>query len=250
MVDALNRYTDANNASHTLRLLKYIFPRQFGLHNVFTSTTDSRETAQPFKDYTLRDQEIQQQESRTSSKDLHRIPKRLRGELITLVGKLQTLSARCPYTQLLRHYCTSKAEEPSNRGLQYHYISNSTSGATPLDTAASDLTHGPRKQLARPSKGVALLQATQYGIAHHSRSSPNSCNPMEDNSTSHAGVSAFCRAVLLKLIPKKLWGKGSGGQWNLRRIMHQVDRFIRLRRFESLSLHDVLQGIKVCFHSL
>lgn len=81
--------------------MMYIFPRQFRLHNVFTSEVDSRETVQPFKDYTLREDEINQKYDDGNVK----IPKRLRSEPIALVQKLQILHSRCPYNKLLEHYC-------------------------------------------------------------------------------------------------------------------------------------------------
>lgn len=81
--------------------MMYLFPRQFGLHNVFTSHVDSRETVQPFKDYTLREEEIK---SKYKSGKI-KIPKRLRGETIAMVRKLQILHSRCPYQKLLEHYC-------------------------------------------------------------------------------------------------------------------------------------------------
>lgn len=100
--------------------MKYIFPRQFGLHNVFTSKVDPRDTALPFKDYTLREKEIQQALLRQSSKramsrakvdDMKsHIPKRLRGELVSLVNKLRKLNKKCSYTELLRHYCPVEVE--------------------------------------------------------------------------------------------------------------------------------------------
>ena len=97
-----------------MQIMKYIFPRQFGLHNVFTSRVDTRQTSHAFKDYTLREQEIAfeiqkllktHQESRKSG---IKIPKRLRGLLVSLVEKLQKLHARCAYVDLLRHYCPVK----------------------------------------------------------------------------------------------------------------------------------------------
>lgn len=115
MLDALNRYGNSDSQAHTVHLMKYIFPRQFGLHNVFTSTVDSRETVQPFKDYTLREQEIafaaRQKQAKVGmaaanegqSKD--KLPKRLRGLPVELVKKMQKRHARCPYHELLKHYC-------------------------------------------------------------------------------------------------------------------------------------------------
>ena len=94
--------------------MKYIFPKQFGLHNVFASTVDPKETAQPFKDYTLREQEIAHYEQGRKRKMdviakpvfiIHRLPKRLRGETFALVRKLQIQHARCSYHQLLKYYC-------------------------------------------------------------------------------------------------------------------------------------------------
>jgi len=111
--DVLNRYGDANNPNHTVHLMKYIFPRQFRLHNAFTSKVDSRETVQPFKDYTLREQEIAQVERQNSSRrgedlaspyHLH-VPRRLRGTTYDLVKELQSRHAQCSYSELLKHHC-------------------------------------------------------------------------------------------------------------------------------------------------
>lgn len=85
-----------------LHVLMYMFPRQFGLHNVFTSILDTRETVQPFKDYTVREEEI---EARLRKDPKIRVPKRLRSEALRLVQKLRTLHQRCPYDALLRYHC-------------------------------------------------------------------------------------------------------------------------------------------------
>jgi len=59
-------------------------------------------------------------------------------------------------------------------------------------------------------------------------------------------VSAFCRAILSDLIPADLWGSGDVKSHNEQLFHQNIDRFISLRRFESLSLHEVSQGLKVC----
>jgi hypothetical protein len=86
----------------TVQVMMYIFPRQFGLHNVFTEDVDPRQTVQPFRDYTLREDEIN---ARYPSSEIPKIPKRLRGKVAYLVQKLQIQHARCPYKKLLEHYC-------------------------------------------------------------------------------------------------------------------------------------------------
>ena len=91
--------------------MKYIFPRQFGLHNVFTSKTNTKETIQPFHDYTLREKEIAQLNENSRRRQppkngLDRaLPKRLRGGCFRLVQKLQKLHTRCAYSELLAYYC-------------------------------------------------------------------------------------------------------------------------------------------------
>jgi telomerase reverse transcriptase len=69
---------------------------------------------------------------------------------------------------------------------------------------------------------------------------------LTDYATPTSSVSAFCRAVLLNLIPQKFFGEGPEGSFNRRIIMKHIDSFIKMRRFESLSLHQVCEGLKVC----
>jgi telomerase reverse transcriptase len=68
---------------------------------------------------------------------------------------------------------------------------------------------------------------------------------MTDFATPVASVSAFCRAVLSKLIPRELFGAGDDGTHNQQSVLRYVDVFIRLGRYESLSLHEVWQGLKL-----
>lgn len=119
--------------------MRYIFPRQYGLHNVFTSKVNPRETAMPLKDYTLREKEIHQSMCRDLGDKIHdanevakwklRVPKRLRGELISLINKLRILNQRCSYTEMLRHYCpvevsssTESVETGADNCREYPYL--------------------------------------------------------------------------------------------------------------------------------
>lgn len=113
--DVLNRFPQLDDQQQTTHIMRYIFPRQFSLHNVFTSKVDPRESAMAFKDYTLREKEIHQVLSRetrkkgTTEEEVAKrktwVPKRLRGEVIVLVNRLRKLNSKCSYTELLRHYC-------------------------------------------------------------------------------------------------------------------------------------------------
>lgn len=124
--DVLNRYPyrsksvslEEGSAVHpnTLQVIKYIFPRQFGLHNVFDSVVDFRETVHPFKDYTLREDEIRRLPPNHKGAST-KIPRRLRGSLVGLVRKLQILHERCSYGQMVAYYCPSKVRTLSAGGL-------------------------------------------------------------------------------------------------------------------------------------
>lgn len=80
---------------------------------------------------------------------------------------------------------------------------------------------------------------------HHASSiaRPKIC--LMDYATPTSSVSAFCRAALQKLIPADFFGVGLEGASNRRTVMKYVDQFIRISRFESLSLHEVCKGLKV-----
>lgn len=232
-IHALHRYPDSKNGAHTLRLLQYFFPREFGLHNVFTSSVDPKETTQRFKDYTLREAEIARRER--SSKSLRtagtnvagpRIPKRLRGRPIEMVRKLQILHSRCSYNELLQHYCPWNQRECMND--QRIADENHEINAVEFVTQASNLTK------------------VQNSPAVISQSIARQANPsFFDSATPQANVSAFCRAVLSNLIPDGFWGGDEQGNQNKSIFMHNVDRFVRLRRFELMSLHLVSQELKV-----
>jgi hypothetical protein len=74
---------------------------------------------------------------------------------------------------------------------------------------------------------------------------PSRKRSLMDYATPTASVSAFCRSVLSTLIPNEFWGDGNTQTHNKDVFMKSVDRFITLRRFETVSLHDVIQGMKV-----
>lgn len=100
------------NQANTLRVMMYMFPRQFGLHNVFTSKVNFRETTQRLKDYTLREEEILDKFGRLNDpKTRVQVPKRLRGIATELIRKLQVLHQRCSYLKLLQHYCAVSSGE-------------------------------------------------------------------------------------------------------------------------------------------
>lgn len=219
-IHVLNRYTDVNNREETVHIMKYIFPRQFGLHNVFTSNVDRQETAQPFKDYTLREHEISHMYDHVlGSKARLRVPRRLRS-VVDLIHKLRRLHARCAYTELLRYYCPADLTKMSRLRCGGPHTGKGKGFPSSM--------HGPR-QRAREADIVAYERGSAHEVS------------FMDYATPAEAVSAFCKAVLLTVIPLDLLGDPQ----NRATVLRHMDHFIRKRKFEGLSLHAVLQRIKL-----
>jgi hypothetical protein len=112
MKDVLNRYQKNEDIGQAKHIMKYIFPKQFGLHNVFTHLTDRRETTHAFKDYTDREAEIA-----SSFKDHdEKIYRRLGAAVIPLIDKMQRLHQQCSYHALINYYCSPVQESTCDTG--------------------------------------------------------------------------------------------------------------------------------------
>jgi len=170
-----------------------VFPRASGLHNVFTSKNDWKDSAHAYKDYTIRDRELNRAEIRWKEKKARDseeacsteqpLPKRLRHGVEALIHRMRRRHAKCSYGSLFAHYCPKPA-----------------------------------------------ATAVNGSIAHASPS---------------AQVSAFCRAAVFKVFPPESWGQGDLRRHNVKILSQMIDRFVHFRRHETMSLHDVLQDIKI-----
>lgn len=231
------------NDVNTLKVLMYIFPRQFGLHNAFTSKVDFKETSQRLKDYTLREQEIIDKfgvlgdDSRPHKAH---IPKRLRGKAKDLVQRLQVLHMRCSYSKLLEHYCPVRVS--NKHAASSAFISQAS---VALDhKGSSQVRLGKTKKSSRGSgsSGAKSSSVPQSGSIQAQALETQS---LMDLATPMSQVSAFCQSVVLNIVPNELWGHGSVLEHNKGTLLKNIDQFIRLRRFESMSLHEVMQGMKI-----
>jgi telomerase reverse transcriptase len=208
----VRRGRSAENERRLVWVMMYMFPRQFGLHNVFTSRVDKKRTTQKLQDYTMREEEIAAKFGSLEDDDwrIPQTPKRLRGQTKALVQRLRELHERCSYAELLQHCCPAHSSITSDSGDHSCQSSRQRSSRTDF----------------QPNRDTSLTSLT--GLA-----------------TPAPKISAFCRAALAKIIPKAFWGTGSLGAENQAVFLRVVDRFIKLRRFESMSLHDALQGFKI-----
>jgi len=190
-VHVLQRSRDLDNHAEIIHVMMYMFPRHFGLHNVFTSSVDIKDTSQPFQDYTLRDKEIAQLHLRRKyrpgkpSLPPYRVPRRLRGQIMILVQRLRKRHSARSYRSMLEHYC------PRSR----------------------PLTLGERSTLCYASTSVQ--------------------------------VSSFCKAVFRRVFPADFFDSPGGDSHNMGLISASINRFVRLRRYETLSLHDLMHGLRI-----
>jgi len=89
---------------------------------------------------------------------------------------------------------------------------------------------------------MLLLAVASYRVKDKTYSS------FEDRTTlatPSANVSAFVRAIIGRLLPPGTWGTGEAGAKNQRSFFRSIDQLVRRGKYESLSLHEALQGLTV-----
>ncbi|KAK1782090.1 Telomerase ribonucleoprotein complex RNA binding domain-containing protein [Copromyces sp. CBS 386.78] len=219
----------------TTHVMMYMFPRQFRLHNVFTSVVDRQQTVQKFQDYTLREEEIANKFPKPADgeKPKVKIPKRLRGKTQELVHKLQVLHRRCSYADMLQYYCPLPKQLLVTQSSQLRISARSSKSS--------------QKTLGPPSTAQVINKT-------------DNSHSLLDLATPISSISAFCQAVLSKIIPNDFWGPSPSSSspglnpsselptiqsHNKHHFLKQIDAFIRLRRFESMTLHQVVQGLQI-----
>ncbi|CAG7852639.1 Telomerase reverse transcriptase {ECO:0000312/PomBase:SPBC29A3.14c} {ECO:0000269/PubMed:24793650}; AltName: Full=Telomerase catalytic subunit {ECO:0000303/PubMed:9252327} [Serendipita indica DSM 11827] len=199
-----------------IRLLaKYIFPRQYGLHNVFTC--EKARGPWPFKDYTVRDQEIHSQGTKKT-------PKRLQS-VLPLLGRLLNGHKKLDYDATLSRTCPSKLK----------MTANSTVDSSVILELMSESTQPSSTQLFAPDGHQINTSAPPI----HKQTSPKP--RFAEFMCSHREVISFVLAITSSVIPNELWGSAE----NYKHVSKRIAEFIDLRRHESLTLHSVAQNVKV-----
>ncbi len=232
--------TSQKNDLNTAKVMMYLFPRQFGLHNVFTSTVDPKTTVQKFQDYTIRDEEIAshlRSDRKFIEQGLPKIPKRLRGAGQDLVRRLQIQHRRCSYFELIRHYCPSILDSLHDRSRRNKLL---TSGPRTAQSQAPDgkSSKGSPSTARRATQTQSRTQGSRVFQIDPSV-------PIVDLAAPVAHVSAFLQAALSKIIPDPFFGEGDELIHNKELLAKKMHHFISLRRFETMSLHELSQGFKV-----
>lgn len=201
-------------------ILRYIFPRQHGLSHPFklTSLGDTYE----YKNYMDREDEIER--AIRLSKNAN-TPKRLKN-IVPIIDQMVWRHLKCPYKLFFDKFCPSKVENEVNLGLDENTILEWMS-----ERSVQIQTQGP------PNASTTTLASSEVSI----RTGLNDAAPKPrfvDFTCSYVEVFQYVVAVIKAIIPNTLWGSKK----NFKTVMQYVKNFITGRRFETLSLHDVLQG--------
>lgn len=194
--------------------MKYIFPWQFGLHNVFCSDVNRTKTTQPFQDYTYRSEiDLEMEDAAEGGVSLKKqiLPKRL-VKAEPLVHTMMRRNRKMKYGIILKHHCPSKV---------HTYL------------RSRNTTNEP--QLL--GEDVSGSQSTDNGAPTPTPSSIS----LVPHSTPHSNVIKFVLSVIQHLVPLGFFGTLA----NLRAVQKDIGRFIHLRKFETMTLHTISQDIDV-----
>lgn len=208
-------------AEQVRHLSKYVFARQYGLATPFHSTT--AKGAFKFAHYIDREAEIKALGS-------CKTPKRLK-DTLPLLEKLLKRHQKCRYVPLRDKACSSKVKSAGNQDLDSSVILELMSehsiqlrSQTSLGVANTSIDSS-----GNPIPPFGLTQAQKYA-----RNKPRFIEFV----CSHVEVYRYVVLVTNAVVPKSFWGTRS----NLRLVLRSVKQFISCRRYESLSLHHILQG--------
>ncbi|ERS98417.1 hypothetical protein HMPREF1624_05201 [Sporothrix schenckii ATCC 58251] len=221
------------NKARTIRTVMHIFPKQFGLQNIFTSATDGGKLPRSLHHVFAREEEIVAKFGEEKLQEYNfqvPTPKRLRGTLLGLVEKMQTLHRKCSYAALLQYYCPDRSQ------------GSIPAGDIPV-TAPSGSTESSEKLADK--KEPYPQQTGEDDRPGTKASKPLSPVPLVQLATPVRQVSAFCHAVFLKIVPDDFWGLGEVQVHNKAIFLKKIDMFVRLQRYEKLNFHSLLQGFKI-----
>ncbi|KAL1918651.1 uncharacterized protein VTP21DRAFT_2673 [Calcarisporiella thermophila] len=265
-IHVLNRFRQTGTDADAEHILRYIFPRQFRLENVFTCPVDYSATTQPFKEFVYRENEIK-------ISKVKKVPWRLR-KVVAMVKRMMQLHRRCRYLDLIKRYCPVPLLDLTGANMSESLASSchSTSKADMMEvdidkheteSVATTSGSGTFNALKSSNSSIGIINQTKHSPAFHETVSENEyatqqplpptgtlSTEFEFDATSSSliasfsnyhQVSFFLKAVVRRVIPNDFWGCEEN--WNV--IASAIDRFVRIRRFETISLHQVIQGFQI-----
>ncbi|KAJ1301223.1 hypothetical protein OPQ81_003632 [Rhizoctonia solani] len=207
---------------------KYMFPLQYGLHNVFTCALHYWENGGRFRDYRDREAEIRERGS-------CKTPKRLKSVLALIQGLIRR-HRRFNYQRVCQAICRSRVNVSALSELDQSKILELMSEYSHSITASYMLSQIPEKS---------------YQIFHPSLVFPHGASEAAlevklkprfvEFACSHHEVLRYVKTVVDEVIPHAFWGSNT----NRKIIDEHIHTIITQRRFETVTLHQLVQKLRI-----
>ncbi|RDB25955.1 Telomerase reverse transcriptase [Hypsizygus marmoreus] len=202
-------------------LAKYVFPRQYGLSSPFVDL-NSKKHAFILPDYADRELEIK-------TKGSCKTPKRLKG-VLPLLEAMIWRHGKCGYKPLRDKVCPTKLKSTGSKDLDTTIILEIMSEQSSLLRSQADFS---AIDMSVDSEGNSIMPFGQTQAERHAKSKPRfaefACPVIE--------VYRYIALMTKVVIPKAFWGS----ETNRKLILTYVEQFIQCRRFETLTLHHIIQ---------
>lgn len=223
MLDALNLFNGPDDKYNTVvkRFLRYIFQR---------SVFHSEEPASYFLKSSAQDEIIK----KGSKSKFKKLPKRIH-KALPLFTKILHQHRNINYTKLLIQACPIKSPWRSSKNpkrfLEVTQNSGTPGSVTNSLSCASNESTGPVKQDWKYFAADSTAQISQKQWS------------WLDCSSSYNQVFKFISDVIMRMFPRSVFGSRK----NKIAILNCIFMFIKLRKYETVSIHQLMQNIKVCF---
>ncbi|KAK7690659.1 hypothetical protein QCA50_005758 [Cerrena zonata] len=206
------------NARH---IAKYVFPREFGLPNAF-------EIEKPFAGG-MRLPNFLDREDQIQAKGSCKTPKRVKC-VLHILEKMIWRHGKCGYKPLLNKLCPSKLEATEQKAMDSSVILEMMS-----ETSMVLCSQGPLSlNDSLDSHGNTIIAKGLTQLREDSKNKPR----FAEFTCSYAEVFHYVMAITKVVVPYELWGC----QRNYKLIANHVKTLITARRFETLTVHELVQG--------
>ncbi|PFH53166.1 hypothetical protein AMATHDRAFT_39050 [Amanita thiersii Skay4041] len=214
-----NNYVDpdpkiqGDNARHAA---KYVFSRQYNLSNPFFPWR--KPVFRAHRDNSNKEAEIQ-------NKGPCKTPKRVK-PILPYLDQMIWKHGKCGYKPLLDLVCPSKKKKGIDDKLILEYCSDQITLQSQQSMASFHFTIGSS------SLGNECAEAK-----HHAETKPQ----LSQYTCSFSEVYRYVTLVIKTVIPAAFWGS----KYNLNVILRHVQTLITGRRYESFTLHYIMQGFQI-----
>ncbi|CAE6410670.1 unnamed protein product [Rhizoctonia solani] len=207
---------------------KYMFPLQYRLHNVFTCTLHYWENGGRFRDY--RDREVEIKE-----RGACKTPKRLKA-ILPLIQSLIRRHRRFNYQRVCQVICRSRVDVSTLSDLDQSKILEVMSEYSHSVASSYMLSQMPDKsyQISHPS---LVLPHGASQAALEVKLKPR----FVEFACSHHEVLRYIKTVVDEVIPHAFWGSST----NRKVIDEHINTIVTQRRFETMTLHQLVQKLRI-----